>query len=50
MMMMILLYHWVKEPRINFKWVDIHLKLFHMVLYAENLCKGARIQHEIKKK
>ena len=27
MMMMILLYHWVKEPRISFKWMDIHLKL-----------------------
>ena len=29
MMMMILLYHWVKEPRISFKWMDIHLKLVH---------------------
>ena len=28
-MMMILLYHWVKEPWISFKWMDIHLKLVH---------------------
>ena len=52
MMMMILLYHWVKEPRISFKWMDIHLKLVHDVithydvktiskfLLYENLCKG----------
>ena len=32
MMMMILLYHWVKEPRISFKWMSLHLKLVHMVL------------------
>ena len=31
MMMMILLYHWVKEPRISFKWMDIHLKLVQVL-------------------
>ena len=68
MIMMMIQCVWVKEPRISFKWMSIHLKLAHTVLSPrdvithydvkiiskfllyENLCKGVRIQHEMKKK
>ena len=47
MMMMILLYHWVKEPQISFKWMSprdvithYDVKTISKFLLYENLCKG----------